>query len=159
MSHYWTPDDPPEVRRAQAEADFGVVTHDSVDALFADPAVDVVVVGTPPSTHAEITLAALAAGKHVVSEKPFALHLADVDRMLTAAAGAGRMLTVYQSRRWDPDFVAVHFNLGHVHLILVPSSENVHGITSFLPSHGRIAWCHWQPDIRNDDARAMAATQ
>ena len=94
-------------RRAQAEGDFGVAAHGSVDALFADPAVEVVVVGTPPSTHAEIALAALAAGKHVVCEKPFALHLADVDRMLAAAAGAGRSLTVYQSRRWDPDFVAL----------------------------------------------------
>jgi scyllo-inositol 2-dehydrogenase (NADP+) len=94
-------------RRAQAEGDFGVTAHDSVAALFADPAIDVVVVGTPPSTHAEIVLAALAAGKHVVSEKPFALHLADVDRMLAAAAGANRTLTVYQSRRWDPDFVAL----------------------------------------------------
>ena len=52
-------------------------------------------------------LAALAAGKHVVCEKPFALHLADVDRMLAGAADAGRTLTVYQSRRWDPDFVAL----------------------------------------------------
>ena len=94
-------------RRAQAEREFGIAAHDSVDALFADPAVEVVVVGTPPSTHAEITLAALAAGKHVVSEKPFALHLADVDRMLAAAADAKRTLTVYQSRRWDPDFVAL----------------------------------------------------
>jgi scyllo-inositol 2-dehydrogenase (NADP+) len=94
-------------RRAQAEGDFGVVAHESVDLLFADPKVEVVVVGTPPSTHTEIVLAALAAGKHVVCEKPFALHLVDVDRMLAAAAGAGRSLTVYQSRRWDPDFVAL----------------------------------------------------
>jgi scyllo-inositol 2-dehydrogenase (NADP+) len=94
-------------RRAQAEADFGVTAHASSQALLADPAVEVVVVGTPPSTHAELALAALAAGKHVVSEKPFALHLADVDRMLAAAADAERTLTVYQSRRWDPDFVAL----------------------------------------------------
>jgi len=94
-------------RRAQAEGDFGITAHDSVDTLFADPAIDLVVVGTPPSTHAEIVLAALGAGKHVVCEKPFALHLADVDRMLTAANAAQRTLTVYQSRRWDPDFVAL----------------------------------------------------
>jgi predicted dehydrogenase len=94
-------------RRSQAEADFGVPTHASTEELFADPAVEVVVVGTPPSTHAELALAALAAGKHVICEKPFALHLADVDRMLAAAAEAERTLTVYQSRRWDPDFVAL----------------------------------------------------
>jgi scyllo-inositol 2-dehydrogenase (NADP+) len=94
-------------RRAQAEADFGVTAHASTEALLADPTVEVVVVGTPPSTHAELALAALAAGKHVVCEKPFALHLADVDRMLAGAADAERTLTVYQSRRWDPDFVAL----------------------------------------------------
>ena len=93
-------------RRAQAEGDFGVAAHASVDDLFADSSIELVVVGTPPSTHAEIVLAALAAGKHVVCEKPFALRLADVDRMLAAAQGADRTLTVYQSRRWDPDFVA-----------------------------------------------------
>jgi scyllo-inositol 2-dehydrogenase (NADP+) len=94
-------------RRAQAEGDFGVTVHEGVDALLADAAIDVVVVGTPPQTHAEIALEALAAGKHVVCEKPFALHLADVDRMLAAAGAAGRTLTCYQSRRWDPDFVAL----------------------------------------------------
>ena len=94
-------------RRAQAEGDFGVAAHASVDDLFADPAIDLVVVGTPPSTHAEIVLSALAAGKHVVCEKPFALRLADVDTMLAAARSAALTLTVYQSRRWDPDFVAL----------------------------------------------------
>jgi predicted dehydrogenase len=94
-------------RRAQAEGDFGVAVHESVDRLFSDPSVEVVVVGTPPSTHAEIVVAALEAGKHVVCEKPFALQLTDVDRMLETATRAGRTLTCYQSRRWDPDFVAL----------------------------------------------------
>jgi predicted dehydrogenase len=75
--------------------------------MLDDPAVEVVVVGTPPNTHAEIVLAALTAGKHVVCEKPFALRLTDVDRMLDTARSAERTLTVYQSRRWDPDFVAL----------------------------------------------------
>jgi len=99
--------DPVPGRRAQAEGDFGVATHAGVEGLLADPAIDLLVVGTPPSTHAEVTIAALAAGKHVVCEKPFALRLADVDRMLAAAEAADRTLTCYQSRRWDPDFVAL----------------------------------------------------
>jgi predicted dehydrogenase/type 1 glutamine amidotransferase len=94
-------------RRAQAEGDFGVPVHDTVEGMLADPAVEVVVVGTPPNTHAEIVLSALSAGKHVVCEKPFAIRLADVDRMLQAAQEVDRALTVYQSRRWDPDFVAL----------------------------------------------------
>jgi predicted dehydrogenase len=69
--------------------------------------VDLVVVGTPPATHAEVVLEALTAGKHVVCEKPFALRLDEVDAMLAAAAEGQRVITVYQSRRWDPDFVAL----------------------------------------------------
>jgi predicted dehydrogenase len=43
----------------------------------------------------------------VVCEKPFALRAAETEEMMAAAARAGRTLTVYQSRRWDPDFVAL----------------------------------------------------
>src|SRR5262249_58900164 len=52
-------------------------------------------------------LAALAAGKQVVCEKPFALQVADADRMIDSASLHERVLTVYQSRRWDPDFLAL----------------------------------------------------
>jgi predicted dehydrogenase len=75
--------------------------------MLDDPAVGLVVVGTPPVAHAESVLAALAAGKHVVCEKPFALRVDEVDRMIDAAAAHDRVLTVFQSRRWDPDYLAV----------------------------------------------------
>jgi predicted dehydrogenase len=94
-------------RREQASRLFDVRTHASADGMLADPAVELVVVGVPPVLHARAVLECLAAGKHVVCEKPFALRLEEVERMLEAAAGAGRTLTVYQSRRWDPDFVAL----------------------------------------------------
>src|SRR5213594_4072837 len=47
------------------------------------------------------------AGRHVVCEKPFAVRVEDADRMMDAAASHRRVLTVYQSRRWDPDYVAL----------------------------------------------------
>jgi predicted dehydrogenase len=94
-------------RRDAAAAEWNVRTHASEDALLDDAEVALVVVGTPPSAHAQPVLSALAAGKHVVCEKPFALHLADADRMMDAAASNGRVLTVFQSRRWDPDFIAM----------------------------------------------------
>jgi predicted dehydrogenase len=75
--------------------------------MVDDPAVGLVVVGTPPVAHTESVLAALAAGKHVVSEKPFALRVDEVDRMIDAAAARDRVLTVFQSRRWDPDYLAL----------------------------------------------------
>jgi predicted dehydrogenase len=52
-------------------------------------------------------LAALNAGKHVVCEKPFGLHVDEVDRMIDAAASRGLVLTVFQSRRWDPDYIGM----------------------------------------------------
>jgi predicted dehydrogenase len=52
-------------------------------------------------------LAALEAGKHVVCEKPFAVRTEEADRMIDAAAARGLVLTVFQSRRWDPDYLAM----------------------------------------------------
>ncbi len=94
-------------RREIAARDWAVPTHSKAEDLFDDPEVGLVVVGTPPSTHAETVLAALASGKHVVCEKPFALRVDEVDSMMDSAASRNRVLTVYQSRRWDPDYVAM----------------------------------------------------
>ena len=94
-------------RRDLAAREWSVPVHAAAADMFDDPDVGMVVVGTPPVAHAESVLAALAAGKHVVCEKPFALRVDEVDRMTDEAAARGRLLTVYQSRRWDPDFVAL----------------------------------------------------
>ncbi len=61
----------------------------TVDALLADPAVDVVLNLTPPAGHAPVALAAVEAGKAVYNEKPLASTVADGRRVLTAAAAAG----------------------------------------------------------------------
>ena len=94
-------------RRQAAARDLSVRTHARVEDLLDDHDVGLVVVGTPPSIHADAVVAALDAGKHVVCEKPFAIHVADVDRMIDTASVRDRVLTVYQSRRWDPDYLAL----------------------------------------------------
>ena len=94
-------------RRADAARRFSVATYGGAADLLADPAVELVVVGVPPVVHAQAVLECLRAGKHVVCEKPFALRAADADRIMEESAAAGRLVTVYQSRRWDPDFVAM----------------------------------------------------
>jgi scyllo-inositol 2-dehydrogenase (NADP+) len=94
-------------RREQAQRDWSVRTHARSEDMLDDPDVGLVVVGTPPSAHADSVLAALVAGKHVVCEKPFALKVDEVDRMVDAAAARDLVLTVYQSRRWDPDYLAM----------------------------------------------------
>jgi scyllo-inositol 2-dehydrogenase (NADP+) len=98
--------DPARVEVARRTAP-GLRAHADADALLADDEVDLVVVSTPPNTHAAWVLRALEAGKHVVVEKPFCLTVAEADRQVQAAADRGRLLAVYQNRRWDADYLAL----------------------------------------------------
>jgi predicted dehydrogenase len=66
--------------------------HGSYEALLADPEIDVIYNSLPNHLHAEWTMKALRAGKHVLCEKPFALTLADVDAMSQAAHETGKVL-------------------------------------------------------------------
>jgi predicted dehydrogenase len=100
--------DPVAERRSVAAADFpGVRTYASAVDLGDDESVDIAIIATPPSQHADLAVALLRAGKHVVVEKPMCLTLADADRMTAAAEANDRVLTVHQSRRWDTDFLAI----------------------------------------------------
>ena len=94
-------------RREVAAREWSIRAHARQEEMLDDPDVGLVVVGTPPSTHLNPVLAALHAGKHVVCEKPFAVSLDEADRMIDAAASRNLALTVYQSRRWDPDYIAM----------------------------------------------------
>ncbi|MEO7679351.1 MAG: oxidoreductase [Sphingomonas sp.] len=78
-----------------------------VDALLAAPGIDLVIVSSPDALHAEHALAAIAAGKHVLVDKPFATTLADARCVAAAAEAGGRLLTVFQNRRWDADFLTL----------------------------------------------------
>ena len=81
--------------------------HATGEALLADDGVDLVIVSTPPSSHAAWTLRALEAGRSVVVEKPFCLTVEEADRQVAAAAERGLTLAVYQNRRWDADYLAL----------------------------------------------------
>ncbi len=78
--------------RAEALADAHGLRALSVEALLADPAVDIVVNLTVPAVHAEVSRAILAAGKHAYSEKPLAVDLADGRRLLDEAAARGLLV-------------------------------------------------------------------
>jgi predicted dehydrogenase len=95
-------------RLTAARSDFPDVSiHQEASALAEDPTVDIAVVATAPSLHARLARELLAAGKHVVVEKPMCLTVAEADELLAAAAAADRTLTVHQSRRWDGDYRAL----------------------------------------------------
>jgi predicted dehydrogenase len=72
--------------------------------LVADPAVDAVPVGNPDAYHAQTVIAAVAAGKHVLLEKPIAVTIPDADAMIAAEAKAKTKVTVQVGymRRYAP---------------------------------------------------------
>jgi SAM-dependent methyltransferase len=74
---------------------------------FADPAIDLIVVGTPNDTHVELATAALKAGKHVVVDKPLAGSSADARALITLASAQKKLLAPFHNRRHDGDFLTV----------------------------------------------------
>ena len=75
--------------------------------VFADSAVDAVVIATPNALHAPLALAALQAGKHVMIDKPFALDALQAEALLSVAEANTRVVTVFQNRRFDADFLTL----------------------------------------------------
>ena len=97
-----------EARLEQARQAFpGIQTCQDAEQIAEDPALDLVIISTPPNTHASLATRMLQAGKHVVVEKPFCLTSAEAEGMIALARERQRVLTVYQCRRWDPDFLAI----------------------------------------------------
>ena len=85
----------------------GTAVYDSFDAVLADPDVDLVLLAVPNDLHKPLAIAAMRAGKNVVSEKPVTLSSADLQQMLDVAEETGRVFTVHQNRRWNGDFLMV----------------------------------------------------
>ncbi|HET7415703.1 MAG TPA: Gfo/Idh/MocA family oxidoreductase [Arthrobacter sp.] len=68
---------------------------------------DLVVIGTPPQTHVELAGEAITRGLHVVVDKPFAVSSPEAGALIDRAGAAGVVLTVFQNRRWDGDFLTL----------------------------------------------------
>ncbi|OQU97378.1 hypothetical protein CLAIMM_03313 isoform 2 [Cladophialophora immunda] len=79
----------------------------STEEMMGDDQVHVVVVTTAPVSHLQLAKAALLANKHVVVEKPFTPTSADAQELVDLAKSQNRILTVYQNRRWDSDFLTL----------------------------------------------------
>ncbi len=79
----------------------------SLETALADPHIDLIVVATPNTTHFDFARRALDAGKHVVVDKPFTLTVSEAEALAARARQNGRLLSVFQSRRWDADFLTL----------------------------------------------------
>ncbi len=79
----------------------------SLDEMLADKDIQLCVIATPNDSHFEYAQACLLAGRDVVVDKPFTPTLAESEELVRLAAEHGRLITVYQDRRWDGDFGTV----------------------------------------------------
>ncbi|MDR3121762.1 MAG: Gfo/Idh/MocA family oxidoreductase [Clostridiales bacterium] len=112
------------VEKAQkAAAEYGAPgakVYSDYKELLRDPAIDVVHVLTPNRSHADISIDALNAGKHVMCEKPMAKSAADARRMVEAAKKSGKKLTIGYQHRHKPESVYLkqvigRGDLGHIY--------------------------------------------
>ena len=79
----------------------------SVDEVINDNSVELVVINTPNDSHYQYATQALEAGKHIIVEKPFTVSTQEADSLIALAKKKDRLLTVFQNRRWDGDFMTV----------------------------------------------------
>jgi scyllo-inositol 2-dehydrogenase (NADP+) len=93
-------------RRDQVAKDLpGVMAVPDIENLLADPFIDLLVIASPSAHHFEHATAALLAGKHVVVDKPFATTAREADELIALAERQGLILSVFQNRRWDGDYL------------------------------------------------------
>ena len=86
-------------RTREIAAKFGGKAYSSAQELLADPAIDAVSVCVANFAHAELTIQALKAGKHVLCEKPMAITLEECENMMAEAARSGKRLLIGQNQR------------------------------------------------------------
>jgi predicted dehydrogenase len=126
--------------RAQKSADeYGAASptpaYDNLDALLADPDLDAVIIATPDKLHAEQTIAAAKAGKHVLCEKPMTTTVADAEAMVAACRDANVKLGIAYHLRW--------------HAGLRPLHADVTGGALGTLRHMRVQWSFQAPDTSN----------
>jgi myo-inositol 2-dehydrogenase / D-chiro-inositol 1-dehydrogenase len=113
------------------------------DSLIAGPEVEAVAICSSTPTHVDLIVAACEAGKPVFCEKPISLHLADVDRALSAVERAGVPFMIGFNRRFDPAHRAVHESVargevGEPHLVKITSRDPELPPFSYLAECGGI---------------------
>jgi predicted dehydrogenase len=79
----------------------------TIEELLADKTITLCVIGTPHNTHFDLARRCLLAGRDVVVDKPFTVTLQEAEELIALAKEKQRLLTVYQNRRWDGDFLTV----------------------------------------------------
>jgi scyllo-inositol 2-dehydrogenase (NADP+) len=93
-----------EQRRQQAAADRSVRVYDSYEQMLEDPAIQLVILATPHDIHAVQAIAAMDAGKHLVTDKIISMNADEARAMVAASDRNDVLLSVFHNRRWDGDY-------------------------------------------------------
>ena len=131
-----------KARREEAARRFGVRPYADANNLLTAPDVNIVVISTPPHTHAPLSIAAARAGKHIFCEKPLALSLEEADTVIATAAQHNVHITVNYVLRPNPLNRRLRALLcrGMLGTLLQMSLENLATDESLKPDH----W-FWDP--------------
>ena len=93
--------------KQQEAVEMGYKLYRTAEELVADPEINTVILTVPNYLHRDMCLLAAAAGKNVITEKPAAMTVAELDEMEAACWKAGVFFTSHQNRRWDRDMLTV----------------------------------------------------
>lgn len=109
-------------KRVQTATENGLIGYGSKEEMFADPEIDIVLVSTTNEAHKDLCIEAMAAGKHVICEKPVTMNSAELEEVIAASKKYNRVFTVDQNRRFNKDFILMKRNaeaglLGDVYVI------------------------------------------
>ncbi|WBA42297.1 Gfo/Idh/MocA family protein [Hymenobacter canadensis] len=123
-----SPDKARKLAREYGVEEKNIYSYDNFDSIKDNPAVDVVYIVLPPGLHAEYTIRAAKAGKHVLCEKPMANSVADCQKMIEACEKAGKKLMIAYRAQFEP------FNLDAIARIKKGELGKLRQITA---DHGR----------------------
>ena len=89
----------------------GVAAVPDISDVLGDPFIDLLVIASPSANHFEHATAALLAGKHVVIDKPIAIAVREADELIALAENQGLILSIFQNRRWDGDYLTARHSI------------------------------------------------
>jgi len=130
-----------EEKQNLAKADYpNIKTYSDYEALSGDEQVDLVVLATPHDTHAPMSILAMNAGKDVVTDKVMCLNETEAKDMIAASKQNDVLLSIFQNRRWDGDFLTLQ------KLVADQVLGNVYTVESNITSFGGApsGWRAWQ---------------
>ncbi len=99
-------------RRRQRATELGITAYDSVTEFLKNKDITAVLIATPHNSHFPLAMKTLAAGKHLILEKPMTLNAAEAQKIVAAAKQQKCILTVFHNRRFDGDFLTIKQIIG-----------------------------------------------